>query len=346
MYGGVRRIIDQEYMLSKSVGCLAGVAIGDSMGMPTSGFSPDDIRKKFGRVMSFLDAPKGHIVHDGLKAGQVTDDTKITFVLADAIIDDGSISSEGFAKRLWDWNIKLDDSSKRLLGPSTRRALEKVAIGVNINNVSGLGSTDGAAMRVSPIGIVDAGFEIKEVVEDVAKSCTFTHNTNVAISAASAVACSISKAIVGNYSVGDIIEAGMKGARLGALFGSIYPAAPVDKRIELAMDMVSRAKSLSEVIDFLYNYVGAGIESNEAVPTAFGVFAASDGDPMEAIVMATNIGGDADTIASIVGGIAGAFKGIKAFPKEVVDKVAKVNQLNFYAVARSLLEVRRKRLIK
>ncbi|MCP8304205.1 MAG: ADP-ribosylglycohydrolase family protein [archaeon] len=338
--------LDYESMLLRSVGCLAGVAIGDSMGMPTSGFSPEQIREKFGKVVSFLDAPKGHLVHDGLKAGQVTDDTQITLVLADAIIKDGFVSSEGFARRLWEWSVKSGASIKRFLGPSTRGALEKVAKGNKIQDVSGLGATDGAAMRVSPVGIVDAGLDLKEVVEDVAKSCAFTHNTDVAISAASAVACSISKAVVGDCSVDDIIEAGMKGARLGAQFGSLYPAAPVDKRIELAMNLVSHAKSLEEVIDSLYNYVGAGIGSNEAVPTAFGVFAATDGEPMDAIIMATNIGGDADTIASIAGGIAGAFKGIEAFPKEMVEKVVKVNELNFYEVVRRLLEVRQKRLMK
>ncbi len=338
--------LDRELMLSRSVGCLAGVAIGDSMGMPTSGFSPEQIREKFGKVVSFLDAPKGHIVHDGLKAGEVTDDTQITFVLADAIINDGSVSSEGFAKRLWKWSIKSGASAKRFLGPSTRGALEKVVRGVDIRDVSGLGATNGAAMRVSPVGIVDAGLDLKEIVEDVAKSCAFTHNTDVAISAASAVACVISKAILGDCSVDDIIEAGMKGARLGALFGSLYPAAPVDKRIELAMGLVSRAKSFEETIDSLYNYVGAGIESNEAVPTAFGVFAATGGEPVDAIIMATNIGGDADTISSIAGGIAGAFKGIEAFPKEMVGKVTKVNGLDFYKVARKLLEVRKKRLMK
>ncbi|MCP8323554.1 MAG: ADP-ribosylglycohydrolase family protein [Candidatus Methylarchaceae archaeon HK02M2] len=337
---------DYELILSRSVGCLAGVAIGDSMGMPTSGYTPEQISEKFGKVISFFDAPKGHIVHDGLKAGHVTDDTQITLVLADALINDQYISSEGFAQRLWEWSVKCGASAKRLLGPSTRAALEKVARGVDIKYVSGLGATNGAAMRVSPVGIVDAGSNLHEIVKDVAKSCAFTHNTDVAISAASAVACSISKAIKGNCSIDDIIEAGIRGARLGAQFGSLYPAAPVDKRIELAINLVSHAKSPIEVIDYLYNYVGAGIASNEAVPTAFGVFAATYGEPMDAIIMATNIGGDADTIASIVGGIGGAFKGIEAFPKEMVKKVAKINELNFDEIARKLLEVRKMRLIE
>ncbi|MGQ9718396.1 MAG: ADP-ribosylglycohydrolase family protein [Nitrososphaerales archaeon] len=339
-------VANYEQMLSRSIGCLAGVAIGDAMGMPTSGYSPEQISERFGKVVGFMDAPIGHIIHDGLKAGQVTDDTQITLILADAIIHDGCVSPEGFARRLFDWSIKSGSYGTKLLGPSTTRVLEKMAKRVRPEDISEMGATDGASMRISPIGILNAGFSIKKVVEDVVKACILTHNTDVAISAASAVASAISKAIAGDCGVDDIIGGGMEGAKLGVKFGNYYPAASVDKRIELAIRLVSNAKNFEEIISSLYDYVGAGIESNEAIPTAFGVFIATKGEPMGAIIMATNIGGDADTIASIVGGMAGAFKGIKAFPKDVVEKVEQVNGLNFEETARKLLELREKRLTK
>ncbi|MCP8316213.1 MAG: ADP-ribosylglycohydrolase family protein [archaeon] len=338
--------VDFDSILSRSIGCLAGVAIGDAMGMPTFGFSPDQIREKFGKVMNFIDAPIGHIIHDGLKAGQVTDDTQITLILADSIIKDGFVSKEGFAKRLLEWSKGLGASLDKILGPSTRRALEKIAKGARLQDVTGTGTTDGASMRISPIGILNAGLDLEKVVEDFVCACVLTIYKCLAISAASSVACSISKAILGNCGVNDIIEAGMIGARLGAKFGIFYSAAPVDKRIELAIKLVTKAKNFEEITDSLYNYVGAGIESNEAIPTAFGVFFATDGEPMNAIKMATNIGGDSDTIASIVGGMAGAFKGIEAFPKDMVKKVEQVNKLEIEKIARKLLEVREKRLMK
>lgn len=339
-------VVDFDLMLSRSMGCLAGVAIGDAMGMPTSSFSPEQIREKFGKVTNFMDAPNGHIIHDGLKAGQVTDDTQITLILADVIIKEGFVSKEGFAKRLLEWSKGLGALKDKMLGPSTKRTLEKIAEGAKIQGVTGTGTTDGASMRISPVGILNAGFDLEKVVEDVVRACILTHNTSVAISAASSVACAISRVITGKCKVNDVIEAGIRGARLGAKFGILYPAAPVDKRIELAINLVNQAKNFEEIIDSLYNYVGAGIESNEAIPTAFGVFFATDGEPMDAIRMATNIGGDADTIASMVGAMAGAFKGIEAFPKDMVRKVEQVNKLEFETIARRLLEVREKRLMK
>ena len=334
--------VDFDLMLSRSMGCLAGVAIGDAMGMPTSSFSPDQIREKFGKVTNFIDAPNGHIIHEGLKAGQVTDDTQITLILADVIIKEGFVSKEGFAKRLLEWSKGLGALKDKMLGPSTKRTLEKIAEGAKIQNVTGTGTTDGASMRISPVGILNAGFDLEKVVEGVVKACVLTHNTSVAISAASSVACAISRVITGKCKVNDVIEAGIKGARLGSRFGILYPAVPVNKRIELAINLVNQAKNFEEIID----YVGAGIESNEAIPTTFGVFFATDGEPMDAITMATNIGGDSDTIASMVGAIAGAFKGIEAFPKDMVKKVEQVNKLEFETIARKLLEVREKKLMK
>ncbi len=337
---------DFDLMLSKTMGCLAGVAIGDAMGMPTSSFSPEQIRERFGKVTSFIDAPNGHIIHDGLRAGQVTDDTQITLILVDVILEEGFVSKEGFAKRLLKWSEGLGSLKDKMLGPSTKRTLEKIAKGARIQNIVGTGTTDGASMRISPVGILNTGFDLEKVVEDVAKACILTHNTDVAISAASSVACAISKAVAGKCEVNDIIEAGIRGAKLGSRFGILYPAAPVDKRIELAIKLVNQAKNFDDIIDCLYNYVGAGIESNEAIPTAFGVFFAADGEPMEAITLATNIGGDSDTIASIAGAMAGAFKGIEAFPKGMVKKVEQVNKLEFKKIARRLLEVREKKLMR
>jgi len=158
--------VDFESMLSRSTGCLAGIAIGDSMGMPTSGFSPNQIREKFGKVVNFIDAPIGHIIHDGLRAGQVTDDSQITFILADSIIKDGFISSEGFAKRLFRWSIKSGSYGTKFLGPSTSRALEKIAKGASPKDITEMCTTDGASMRISPVGILSAGFDLEKVVED------------------------------------------------------------------------------------------------------------------------------------------------------------------------------------
>ena len=57
----------------------------------------------------------------------------------------------------------------------------------------------------------------------------------------------------------------------------------------------------------------------------------------EIILNAINLGGDTDTIAAIVGGIAGTYYGLKDIPKEWIQNIAKKKELyqmfeKFYAV--------------
>jgi ADP-ribosylglycohydrolase len=92
-------------LFDKAYGCLAGVAIGDAMGMPTSFYTPNQIKQKFGFVDRFLDAPKAHPIHNGMVAYQVTDDTQLTIVIANVIINNGKITPEGVAKHILEWAL-------------------------------------------------------------------------------------------------------------------------------------------------------------------------------------------------------------------------------------------------
>ena len=81
-------------------GCLIGVAAGDAMGMPSSMMSPEKIRRIFGKIDSFLPAPEGHVIHGGMKAGEITDDTLQTLLIADSIIANKGVEPEDIGKRL------------------------------------------------------------------------------------------------------------------------------------------------------------------------------------------------------------------------------------------------------
>jgi ADP-ribosylglycohydrolase len=63
----------------------------------------------------------------------------------------------------------------------------------------------------------------------------------------------------------------------------------------------------------------------EMVPCALAICVISGQDTKQAIIGATNIGRDADTIAGIAGELIGALYGIDALPTQWVDKVLKLN---------------------
>lgn len=75
---------------------------------------------------------------------------------------------------------------------------------------------------------------------------------------------------------------------------------------------------------------------NEAVPAAFGLLIAAKGDPVEAILAAVNMGDDTDTVATIVGSIAGAYAGIDALPAHYLTTIDRVNKFDLEGTAKAL----------
>jgi ADP-ribosylglycohydrolase len=63
----------------------------------------------------------------------------------------------------------------------------------------------------------------------------------------------------------------------------------------------------------------------EMVPCALAICAIVGEDTGQAIIGATNVGRDADTIAGIAGELAGALYGIDALPTQWVNRVIEVN---------------------
>ena len=63
------------------------------------------------------------------------------------------------------------------------------------------------------------------------------------------------------------------------------------------------------------------------IPAALAICSIAGEDTQQAIIGATNIGRDADTIAGIAGELVGALYGIDALPQEWVEKVLRLNPI-------------------
>ncbi len=317
----------EKIKFDKIYGCLMGVACGDAMGMPTSMMDPETIRNTFGTwIESFLPAPPNHIIHNAMRAGQITDDTQQTLLLVDTILENGEIRPEYVATRLIRWAEGLNAFESTILGPSSLRALNAIRNGVPIEKAGAFGDTNGAAMKISPIGIIHPG-DIEATVTDVAKVCLPTHNTNIAIAGASAIACAVCMAMVTD-DMETVISAFFDGIRLGMKKGRSWYGASLERRSRWALDLVKRAHSQDEVISDLYDLIGAGVAITESVPTALALFVYAKGDPVYTIQLAANMGGDCDTVGAIAGAMAGTFRGITAFPDHYHRIIDEVNQLS------------------
>jgi len=320
--------IGKDVIYNKALGALLGVAYGDSYGMPTSLWNPGMIKKNFPEgINELLPAPKGHVIHNGMVAGQITDDTQQTLLLADQFIEEGKFTKEGTAKRLLEWARKLNAFETLILGPSSLRALKMIDEGADIESTGKMGDTNGAAMKITPVGIVNPG-DYDAVVRDVAEVCTPTHNTNIAIAGSSAIACAVSAGMAGK-DIDGITEAFFYGAEKGMNLGNQWYGASVIKKGEWALNLIKSGKKEEEIWQDLYDYIGAGVAMPESAATALALVVMYNGNPLNTAYAAANMGGDCDTIGAIAGGIAGAYSGSGIFPENIVNQLSAVNKVDF-----------------
>ena len=324
----------------RAIGALYGLAIGDALGMPTQLMSRTGIAGRYGMIDRFRAADAWHPLAGGLPAGHITDDTEQAMLLARLLIEGhGHVAPGIFARALVEWE---DDMRARgsldLLGPSTKRAVRAVLDGEPLATAGRFGTTNGAAMRVTPVGIIRTWQPIDIFVDLVAETSFVSHNTGVAIAGAAAVAAAVSAGIDGANLEG-AVEAAVGAAQVGATRGYWVAAADVASRIRLAIDLADPA-DVDGSLTRLYEIVGTSLATQESVPAVFGILATFPDDPWSAVCAAASLGGDSDTVAAMAGAIGGALHGTAGYPAEARETVATVNSLDLEPVADRLLAFR------
>ena len=94
----------------------------------------------------------------------------------------------------------------------------------------------------------------------------------------------------------------------------------------------------------IYDFVGVGMSVAESVAAALGLVRLSAGDPMRAVLLGANIGGDTDTIAAIAGQICGAYRGMAGLDAGMLAQVVQVSRLDLDGISAQiagLIEERR-----
>ena len=312
---------------SRARGALYGLAIGDALGMPTQMLSRAQIRARWGELLTgFEPAPPGHPIAAGLPAGAITDDTEQAVLLGRLLVKSyGTIDPNELARALVNWERKMAErGSLDLLGPSTRRACAAILAGVSPDEAGATGATNGAAMRITPVGIAVAlapakpalSSDLSTLVDQVIAASSVTHNTGIALAGAAAVAAAVSAGVSG-AGIAEATALAVQAARIAARRGHWVAGADVAARIEWATSLVA-GRDEAEAIELIYTLVGTSLATQESVPAAFAVLAAEPADPWRACLRAASLGGDCDTIAAMTGAIAGACHGVGAFPPEAI----------------------------
>lgn len=336
-----RKIEFDDRLLGRIHGCLAGVAVGDAFGMPMAGWTPVEVKRRYGHVDTLIAPAPDHPLHGKLPLGSITDDTHLTMAIVDMILVDGAVSRRGMANRIVKWVTENNLLETRILGPSTKGAVQALIAGRDPSETGRTGTTNGGGMKIAPVGIINVARHTAKLVDDVEETCMPTHCTGVAIAASAAVAAAVSQALRADATIGSVVAASRRAAKLGETRGAQLAFPSIEKRIAMATRIV-RGKTPEKAVEALYDQIGADISSSDAIPTAIGLFAAGGGDPMKTITLTANMGGDTDTIGAMAGGIAGAYTGIAAFPKNILDTVERVNHLGLADKSRRLMEYARR----
>lgn len=326
---------------SRAYGALAGLALGDALGMPTQAMSPQQIRTVYGRVAGLVDGDKSQPYAPGMAAGSVTDDTEQALLIASLLLKGhGSglnLDAGEFSHALLAWeDSMIERGSLDLLGPSTKAALERVRAGENPLRVGGEGTTNGAAMRVTPIGIAASTSDRQLFADAVWSSCQVTHATRQGFQSAALVAAAVSLGIdAGATDVTDLLWKAVAFVRSLPERGAWSPEPDVVAATHRALKLAAQPASS---LEWLAGQIGTAVASAQAIPMAFALLA-RDPSP-RALLQAANLGGDTDTIGAIAGAILGASLGVEVFDGYGLAQVEQVSQLDLPSVATDLLVLR------
>ncbi|MDD2981281.1 MAG: ADP-ribosylglycohydrolase family protein [Hespellia sp.] len=309
-----------------------GTALGDAMGMPTEMWTLEKIQEHFpGGVCELLpsqDELDGFVRN--FKAGQITDDTENTVMVIKMIAENqGKVEAGSYVKKLMNW-IDTDPNSAFVLGPSTQRAVEEIRSGKDMMETGTYGTTNGAAMKISPIGFISNYKNLPELVSNVWQLCLPTHNTKSAIGGASAIAACVSYAVAGGKNLEEMMDIAKAAMQEGEKKGYPNMGANMLRRTNRALE-AAKVFDEQEFRTFIYEDIGTGFEMLETVPAALGIIYHCGGSLHRAVRFCANVGGDTDTLGAICGGVCGAFS--EEVEEEFLRVLEETNQIHFAEIA-------------
>jgi ADP-ribosylglycohydrolase len=313
--------------------CLRGIAIGDAIGKQTEMLSPPDIARWYPNGIRGFEGTPGGIIpryignskHEW-RIGETTDDTERTIAVARAIVGDHSVSHASVGREML--------ACSKCVHPGVRSLWEFH----QANDPERVATTHdgcGAAVRVAPVGILFGSNDLDALVAGAREASISTHGGSLAIAAAAATAAAVSGAIDG-APANQILHlaagaAALAESRWPGIGAPVFADAIRTVHDDLAALPVIRAGDVAERCfpDTPLTIVPLALALATVMRSA-----------QEAILVATNVGGDSDSVASIAGGILGAM-----YPHTVnqrwYDTVEQVNDHELESLADQLVPLRR-----
>jgi len=325
------------------LGAFYGQALGDAMGMPSELWPRSRVKQHFGWIDRFLPGPAENNAACYFGRAEFTDDTSMALALADAIVShEGEINAETIGANILRWAEAFDAFNKNVLGPTSKIALRALQNGTPVAELENNGMTNGAAMRVSPLGCLLPARDLDAFIEAVALASSPTHKSDVAIAGATAIAWAVSRAIEGAswLTIRDELPAIARAAQEKRVTTF---SASMAARIELALQVATQGRGVESTLQQIYDLVGTGTGTIESVPAAIAMVELAATDPNRCAILCANLGGDTDTIGAMAVAICGALQGIDGIDAQLKAELDAANGLDFTHYSRAFVRFRQQR---
>jgi ADP-ribosylglycohydrolase len=294
---------DGNHTLFKKVyGCLLGGIIGDAMGAPAENMTYDNIKEQFGWIDDFK--------------GSGTDDSAIKLILCDAIIKSGGhVTADEWA----DAFLANKKKYYNYFYIPVRNMFHKIESKLSLPVYAGMGNmhSSSSAMSISPLGIINACNPRQAAIETYdAAGLIHGGASTFCRDGACAVAAAVAEAMSPRATVDSVVEASWTYLHKDS-------SRELLDRIKLTMDILKHTGEYEAFRKEYYKKCLGDIvsDSRETVPCVLALFKLAGGDPVQAVEYGANFGRDADTIGTMVGALAGAFRGVNALKPAWVAKI-------------------------
>jgi ADP-ribosylglycohydrolase len=342
-------LIEQTQLFKKVYGAMLGGAIGDALGGPVEGWTPEQIRETYGGNLDrFAPYRRGPGYHghfgEGERIGAYTDDTRMKHLLCQAILEAGGMPRPGdFGHVLARaYHCAPDELYEGLVEEYYLKAIwgrDKVIFSGE--------PTNGAIMSNAPIGLIaacrpheayQAGFDLAFLTDGHAKT------------AAAMMVAAIAAAMYPIPTVDGVIDAAIEAhlafarRREGPRWHTLeWRYDPNLKFLEKALDIARRERDVLAIQKPLYETLEWGHLFSEATHTlvvALAMFVAAEADFRQTVIGCVMYGRDNDSYAGVAGGLAGAFHGIDAIPTEWIQPVIDANpETDMHALSVKIAEL-------
>lgn len=349
-------------LADRSVGCLAGGAVGDALGGPTEGWESDEIFEHFGGwvagIVGSMRRARG--VEKPFSPfwkgdGHVTDDTLMTRVLVrayaskrdhlDAHDVEGLMVPAIVDEKTWVPELDREELLYHRLFLAEKWLVLKLRYGHADPREAGVGNivNCGAAMYIAPVGIANAGSP--EGARAEALDLTGAHQSSYGREAAGVMAACVAEAMRPVATVDSVVGTALRMAKDGtrtAIEAVADAASTLDGWRDGGLAELRRAFAPFDSVGDRYAEpaqnarIPSRLHSIEELPVALGLLVATGGDCAETVLGGVNYGRDADSIASMGGALAGALSGIGAVPRDWVDDVSAASRIDVEEAGRDM----------